>query len=343
MQKEQNNLKSLIDSLNIDEAYKQQLAEHFNMMQSQLKRSEFKLEQTLRDKENSTNILNKTIKELEEKQSLIRKTNEELETQKRLVVEHSQELELSLKKLELSFNELEQFAYIASHDLKSPLRTISNFAQLLQRNYSGQMGEEADEFINFIVSGAQHMNEVICDLLEYSRVGNKNKEFSLIKMVDIFDLMKFNLAESIKEAEAKVIIEPEANELELMANRSSLLQLFQNLVGNGIKFCENRTPEIRISVKALKNAWEFRVVDNGVGMKEEYQEKVFLPFQRLNNVVRPGTGIGLAICKKSIKIHRGDIRYESTPGEGTTFIFTIPQEIMPVAALIQEVSSAVEK
>jgi len=314
MQEELKNITSFIDQLGIDENDKRKLITTFTDLQKEVNRSTFKLDRTLRDKTISSNVLNATIKELE--------------VQKQLVEEHSMQLQVNLKKLETSFYELEQFAYIASHDLKSPLRTISNFAQLLQNNYGSKMGDEADQFINFIVTGAQHMNEVISDLLEYSRVGNKNKDFTNVKIIDVIDLVKFNLAEYIKETNANITIDNPT--LELMGNRSSLLQLFQNLIGNGIKFCEGKTPEIKISSQALKNAWEFRVTDNGVGMDESYQEKVFMPFQRLNNIERPGTGIGLAICKKSVKIHGGEIRYESKVGEGTTFIFTIPQEKMPV-------------
>ncbi len=314
MKEELNSINSLIDELNIDEKNKRELLNKFTDLQKKLTRTEFKLDRTLRDKTISSNVLNTTIKELE--------------IQKQLVEENSMQLQASLKKLEVSFNELEQFAYIASHDLKSPLRTISNFGQLLQRNYGDKMGDEADQFINFIVTGAQHMNEVISDLLEYSRVGNKNKDFTIVKMIDIIDLVKFNLAESINETNADIIIDNP--NLELKANRSSMLQLFQNLIGNGIKFCEGKTPVVKITCKALENAWEFSVTDNGVGMEESYQDKVFLPFQRLNSIERPGTGIGLAICKKSVKIHGGEIRYESKVGEGTTFIFTIPQAEMPV-------------
>lgn len=314
MNKELNSINSLVDRLNIDEIDKSEILSKFKDLQKKVRRSDFKLDRTLRDKTISLNVLNTTIKELE--------------IQKQLVEENSMQLQVSLKKLEISFNELEQFAYIASHDLKSPLRTISNFGQLLQRNYGNKMGAEADQFINFIVTGAQHMNEVISDLLEYSRVGNKNKDFNTVKIIDIIDLVKFNLAEPINETNADIIIDNP--KLELIANRSSILQLFQNLIGNGIKFCDGKKPIIKIATTALKNAWEFRISDNGVGMDETYQDKAFLPFQRLNNIERPGTGIGLAICKKSVKIHGGEIRYESKVGEGTTFIFTIPQEEMPV-------------
>jgi len=339
-----NRVTSLIESLNIDDSTKSKLLQKFNGLQKNLRRAEFRLDRTLRDKEIVVNVLNATITELKEKQAVISQTNdllseqkqeiqeknEALETQKRLVVEHSNQLQLNLKKLEISYHELEQFAYIASHDLKSPLRTISNFAQLLKRNFEGELGEEADEFIHYIVTGAQHMNEVICDLLEYSRVGNKNKNFNTVKLIDVIDLVKFNLTESIKETDAKIIIEEPLPEI--TANRSSLLQLFQNLIGNGIKFCENKTPEIRISTKQLKNKWEFRIQDNGIGIAKGYQDKVFLPFQRLNNIDRPGTGIGLAICKKSVKMHGGEIWFESQPGEGTTFIFTIVENKKALAA-----------
>ncbi len=303
-------LVDIIDTLDISDEQRKEMRMLTKRIDREQRVTAFKVERSVKDKTIVANVLNTTIMELE--------------AQKKLVEEQSKQLKSSLWELERSYNEVEQFSYIASHDLKSPLRTISNFAQLLQRRYYGKLDKEADEFINFIISGAQHMNTIICDLLEYSRVGNSSKGMDYVKMTDVLELAELNLREYIRENDARIVISDPLPDLKL--NKSSMVQLFQNLIGNAIKFRGEEKPVIIIGCQKKENDnWEFRVKDNGVGMDEEYQAKAFLPFQRLNNQDRPGTGIGLAICKKAVKMHSGEIRYESTKGEGTTFVFTIPQ------------------
>ncbi len=296
--------------------------------------SEFKWQRLAKDKTITENLLQRSIEDLEEQRRLTEEKNTILEQQKReieiknlelryqkqLVEDRSAKLRGNLEKLEQSYQELEQFSYIASHDLKSPLRTIANFAQLLKKRYSGQLDQQADEFINYIVSGANNMSTVISDLLEYSRVGFKEKDFAPTNLNTILELVQFNLADAIHRSEATIVV---AELPTIMANKQGMMQVFQNLIGNAIKFRGDRSPVIEISSSQQDGKWSFAVRDNGVGMDEKHQEKAFMPFQRLNNSERPGTGMGLAICKKVIQLHHGTIRYASVPGTGTTFHFSV--------------------
>jgi light-regulated signal transduction histidine kinase (bacteriophytochrome) len=221
----------------------------------------------------------------------------------------------------MSYEELEQFSYIASHDLKSPLRTIASYAQLMQRRYGGKLGEDADEFLQYITSGARQMNEIIKDLLEYSFVQKQEDTFSVIDLNEVMEIVRFNLHMELSDANAILDIGPLPEKLN--ASKSAMIQLFQNLVGNAIKFHGEGQPEIRVAGKQEAGHWLFWVEDNGIGLDERFSKKVFLPFQRLVARDLPGSGIGLAICKKVVRLHRGDIWYESRPGGGTTFYFTI--------------------
>ena len=257
--------------------------------------------------------------ELEAVNNQLSKQQQELQQQQKLLEENSKKLHENLGKLEASYKELEQFSYIASHDLKSPLRTISNFAQLLKRRYYNHIDEQANEYINFIVSGVFHMNEVICNSLEYSKVGKESYHLSQTDLNEVLQVVQNNLLEEINENGAVVTF---SNLPTILVNKTSMIQLFQNLISNAIKFRKKIPPLIQISWEKKADCYEFRVKDNGIGMDETYQEKVFLPFQRLNHQAKPGSGIGLAICKKIVQMYNGKIRYTSKKGEGTTFIFT---------------------
>ena len=262
--------------------------------------------------------------ELERQKAEIQFKNEELTRQKSIVESQRRSLEDNLKDLENSYSQLEQFSYVASHDLKSPLRTISNFASLLRKRYKGKFDAEADEFLDFIVTGALNMNQVICDLLDYSRLGLKENDFSVVNLQDIIELVSFNLNDEINSNQVKLICDPMPT---LQANKSSMIQLFQNLISNAIKFRQQSvSPEITIKVEDYQESWKFTLQDNGVGMDEQFQTKAFQPFQRLNNQDRPGTGMGLAICKKVVGLHGGDIQFNSKPNEGTCFTFSLKKQ-----------------
>jgi len=219
--------------------------------------------------------------------------------------------------------ELEQFAYVASHDLQEPLRMVASYTQLLARRYTGKLDEDADEFIGFAVDGARRMQELINDLLTYSRVGTRPLQLETVDSNQLVDQVVSDLAAAISDSKAEVTRDDLPT---LRGDPTQLRQLFQNLIANGIKF--HRPEEAaRVHVSALLEhaAWTFSVSDNGIGIEQQYQDRIFALFQRLHTRADyPGTGIGLAICKKIVERHGGQIRVDSAPGRGTTFRFTLP-------------------
>jgi PAS domain S-box-containing protein len=233
------------------------------------------------------------------------------------------ELREKSEELARSNLELQQFAYIASHDLQEPLRAISGFTELLEKRYKGQMDERADKYINFIIDGTKQMNQVIFDLLEYSRVQTKAHEFGLIDMNTSLKQALRNLQASIKEKDAVITADPLPK---ISADGVQITQLFQNLIGNALKFQKpETTPEIHVSVREQGDAWIFSVTDNGIGIDPRYSERIFKIFQRLHAKGEfEGTGIGLAICRRIVERHRGEITLLSEPGVGSTFSFTLP-------------------
>ncbi len=221
-----------------------------------------------------------------------------------------------------SNEELQQFAYIASHDLQEPLRIISSYVQLLVRRYKSKLDDDADEFMKFILEGVNRMHSLIEDLLEYSSVDKNNNEFYKTSLEISFNQAKKNLLQTIKENEARIEAD---NFPELSIDQSQITQLFQNLLSNSIKYRSKNTPKIYISAIQKDNEWMFSVKDNGIGIEPQYFDKIFLIFQRLHTRSKyPGTGIGLAICKKIVEHHGGRIWVESEFGKGSTFFFTLP-------------------
>jgi PAS domain S-box-containing protein len=234
-------------------------------------------------------------------------------------------LKLKIEELARSNAELEQFAYISSHDLQEPLRMISSYLQLLQRRYQGQIDEKADKYIYFAVDGAARMQTLINDLLEFSRVATRAEEPKPTNSEFVLNQTLSNLELYIKQNNASV-----THDLlpEVMADSSQLGQVFQNLIANGIKFHGEKAPEIHISAERKANEWLFSVKDNGIGIDPQYSEKIFEVFKRLHKKEEyPGTGIGLAICKKIIERHGGHIWVKSELGKGSTFYFTLPINI----------------
>jgi PAS domain S-box-containing protein len=235
------------------------------------------------------------------------------------------QLKETINELKRSNNELQQFAYITSHDLQEPLRTISSFTQLLERRYKGQLDSDADEFMDYIVDAAKRMQNLINDLLHYSRVTTKAKEFKPVNVEEVLDTALQNLKSSIDENNAEIT---HNNLPTITADASQLVQLFQNLIGNAIKFRKPDKPPI-INVSSHKdeenNEYIFSVQDNGIGMEPQYAERIFVIFQRLHTRdVYSGTGIGLATSKRIVERHGGHIWVESELGVGSTFYFTIP-------------------
>lgn len=222
-----------------------------------------------------------------------------------------------------SNKELEQFAYIASHDLQEPLRMVSSFTQLLSRRYKDKLDNDAQEFIQYAVDGAARMQGLINDLLEYSRVETKGKKFSVASMHCILGKTISNLNLVIREKNA-IITNDDLPELNV--DEGQMIQLLQNLIENSLKFCDS-TPIIHISSKEEKDHFLFSVKDNGIGIESPYFERIFMIFQQLQPKEQyGGTGIGLAICKRIVERHGGKIWVESTPGKGATFYFTISKK-----------------
>lgn len=223
--------------------------------------------------------------------------------------------------------ELEQFAYIASHDLQEPLRTIAGMVQLLQKRYQGQLDERADEYIGHAVESAARMQALIKDLLAYSRVDRKNQPITEVSAQDCLQAALKNLRVAIEESHAAIT----ADDLPTVhADPTQLMQLFQNLIGNSLKFRAAEPPQVQITATQLHDAWQFAVRDNGIGIEPQYFERIFLVFQRLHTRRQyQGTGIGLALSKKIIERHGGSIWLESKPGQGSTFYFTLPLRSNP--------------
>ncbi|MGA1870503.1 MAG: ATP-binding protein [bacterium] len=225
--------------------------------------------------------------------------------------------------LQRSNKELEQFAYVASHDLQEPLRKIVGFTELIKERYKGKLDAEADEYIMYTVDGAMRMQGLINDLLNYSRVGRGNFPLENRNIEEILDEALANLERTIKESGAKIT----HNSLPVLrVNASRMRQVFQNLISNAIKFSKKEEiPYVHISVEKKEEMWTFAVRDNGIGIDPQYAERIFQIFQRLHTRAEySGSGIGLAICKKIVELHEGKIWMESKQGEGATFYFTIP-------------------
>ncbi|MBD2233290.1 response regulator [Phormidium tenue] len=230
---------------------------------------------------------------------------------------------LQRQELARSNAELQQFAYIASHDLQEPLRMVTSYLQLLERRYKGQLDADADDFIQFAVDGALRMRTLINDLLTYSRIGTRGHAFELTSCTAAVEQAIANLKLAIDESGA-VVTYPDLPQLQ--ADPTQLIQLFQNLIGNGIKFRGEAPVRIAIAVSQMEDAWLFSVQDNGIGLDPQYADQIFVIFQRLNNRTHyPGTGIGLAVCKKIVERHGGKIWVEAELNQGSTFYFTISQ------------------
>ena len=243
-----------------------------------------------------------------------------------LVKERTTDLELSNRRLARSNENLEQFAYVASHDLQEPLRTMASYSQLLEDRYKMKLDKDADEFIAFIVDAAKRMQRLITDLLAYSRIGTVEAETTDVDCNSILGKVIASIKSAIDETGAVITSNTLPNSL---CNESDFVRLFQNLLSNAIKFRKaDETPRIHISATKKDREWLFSISDNGIGIDEKYKEKIFVIFQRLHGRDKyPGTGIGLSMCKKIVEMHDGRIWVESQIGKGSTFYFTIPEQI----------------
>ncbi|MBU1670701.1 MAG: HAMP domain-containing protein [Actinobacteria bacterium] len=224
--------------------------------------------------------------------------------------------------LQRSNAELEQFAYVASHDLQEPLRAVTSYAELLEMKYSDVLDERAMKYLGHMTGGVTRMQALINDLLSYSRVGTRGKELAPAGMDKALDEALQNLEKALEESGARVTRDPLP---EVEADATQVRQLFQNLIGNAVKFRGDRVPEIHVGVERRNGEWLFSVKDNGIGFDPKYNDRVFEIFQRLHGRKEyEGTGIGLALCRRIVERHGGRIWVESEPGVGTTFFFTMP-------------------
>lgn len=276
---------------------------------SEKKRQEFIISRLSEDKKITENFLNKTVAELEER-------NRELSNSVR-------ERQIAYDKLTEINKELEQFAYIISHDLQEPIRTILNFVSLLERTKRAQLDDEAVVYMDFISQSSHRMSNLIKAILDYSRIGKTGKKTT----IDCHDLLRevlVDLDTIIEEKDAYVNIHP----LPVVHGyRNELRSLFQNLLSNALKYSKKDvTPEITIDCIEKNQSWQFSVKDNGIGFDPRFRERIFIIFQRLNNAAyMEGSGIGLSRCKKIIELHAGQIWAESLPEMGSTFFFTLPK------------------
>ncbi len=228
--------------------------------------------------------------------------------------------------LQRSNSDLEQLAYVASHDLQEPLRMITSYIQLLERRLQGQLDEKATRHMSYIVDGAKRMRALINDLLAYARVGrgSQSQPIGEIPCGQLMDDVSMNLKMIIRESNAKIVVKPLPT---VLGNRTQLLQLLENLVGNALKYRGQIAPIIEVSAESDGEHWRFAVRDNGIGIEQAHFDRIFQIFQRLHNRGEyTGNGIGLSIARKIVERHRGKIWLESKLGEGTTFFFTLAKD-----------------
>ena len=239
-----------------------------------------------------------------------------------IILRQADELAQLAEDLQRSNVELRKFAYVASHDLQEPLNQVANYVQLLEMRYEAELDADAKEFIGYVVEGVILMQTLIDDVLAYCNVDTLGITFQVTEVETALNRTLKNLRQRIAETGAIITHDPLPA---VMADETQLIQLFLNLIGNAIKFHSSQPPRIHISAKRLEDEWLFSVQDNGIGLDPQFSDRIFTIFQRLHTRDKyPGTGIGLAICKKIIECHRGRIWVESQLGRGATFYFTIP-------------------
>jgi light-regulated signal transduction histidine kinase (bacteriophytochrome) len=232
-------------------------------------------------------------------------------------------LQQTAEDLKRSNRDLEQFAYVASHDLQEPLRAVGGYVKLLQLRFAAQLDGKAQHYIDGAFEGATRMERLIADLLAFSRVGTRGGAFVPTELDAVLNHALHNLQAGIESAQATITRDPLPT---LSVDATQITRLWQNLIGNALKFHDEQPPKIHIGARREEGRWVFSVRDNGIGIEPQYYEKIFLIFQRLHTRKDySGTGIGLAICKKIVERHGGTIWVESQPGQGSTFYFSIPE------------------
>ncbi len=264
---------------------------------------------------------NDMLSEIERREAELERQTRELQEEVAARVEAQRELAAHADELVRSNRELENFAYVASHDLQEPLRMVASYTQLLAEEYRGKLGEEADEYIGFAVGGATRMQALIQALLAYSRISTVDDRKTTVDADEILATVIGDLSAVIAESGARVVTHPLPS---VVTDPSRLAQVLQNLISNAIKY-RRGAPVIEVDARQDEDQWVFSVKDNGIGIESRYSDRVFLMFQRLHTQSEyEGTGIGLALCKRIVERQDGKIWLESEPGSGSTFFFTIP-------------------
>ncbi|MEO8131180.1 MAG: ATP-binding protein [Bryobacteraceae bacterium] len=253
--------------------------------------------------------------------------------------------ETARKQLQDSLSEsnaaLEQFAYVASHDLQEPLRTMSTFAELLAKKYAGKFDNEADQFLGHIVKASQRMSDLVRDLLEYARATTEERRPDSVALDEDLEAALTHLTQAVQESGATITHDPLPT---VQADRGQMVRLFQNLIGNALKYRKpDEAPKIHVSAQQGDGEWVIKVEDNGIGFDPEYATSIFTPFKRLHQAGDyPGTGVGLAICKRIVEAHGGRIWAESKPGEGAVFGFALSTVDRPSKSHTPSVVSTAE-
>lgn len=305
-------LYSLIQNISsLSDSDKSSMQEHLSGIKKELEAASSNYITSEKDRELATTYLNKTILDLERNHKQLSEANTFLAHQNVII-------DSNLQKLISAYEELEQFTYIASHDLKSPLRTIASYAQLLQVKYEDKLDAKANEYLNIIVQSMHNMTDVIDDSLAYSRIGREGvKRTKPVQIKEIIEIVKKNLDIEIQESGAKIIYEELPT---IVGKKTNFIQLFQNLISNSIKYKSEKPPLININSSIKEDgSWIISVKDNGRGIKKIYHESIFQPFKRIDDDNIAGAGIGLAICKKICHMYGGKISIDSDTDRGTTF------------------------
>jgi signal transduction histidine kinase len=248
------------------------------------------------------------------------------ETLEKKVAERTAEAENRSRQLAVKNQELEQFAYVASHDLKSPLRNIGSFVQLIQRKLDGTTDSDLNDYLSFVLNSVKKMNDIINDVLLYSRFGQQAATFEMVPIGEVIDEVCQMLGNEIKQKKVEIHRDIQAGQV--CCDRRQMEQLLRNLLDNAIKYNDSSRPVLKISVVEKRSEYLFSVKDNGIGIPLEYQAKIFKMFQRLHNDnAYSGTGVGLAVCKRIVENHQGEIWIHSQPGHGTTFFFAFGKSL----------------
>lgn len=266
----------------------------------------------------------------EQKKALqkIRELNTSLELR---VAERTSELRDSIEALRRSNEDLNQFVYAASHDLQEPLRLVALYSQMLQKKHADKLDSQAEQYLNYVLNGALRMEALLKDLLTYSQLGSPGEgPLREVSCIEVMRKVMLNLQASIEQNDAIITWNGLPN---VEAHEIRLLQLFQNLVGNAIKYRRDDPPRIHVDAKRRLTDWLFTIQDNGIGIKPEYSQQIFGIFKRLHGNAYPGTGIGLAICQRIVESYGGRIWLDSTPGQGSTFYFSLPQQVSDVESI----------